>query len=69
MKTANVQEVPQQWTKILQWVSAGEEIQVTSEGKPFARLTPCNETRSFIGATAGGPALPLDLDEPTGEKW
>jgi hypothetical protein len=22
-----------------------------------------------IGATAGGPALPADLDEPTGEKW
>jgi antitoxin (DNA-binding transcriptional repressor) of toxin-antitoxin stability system len=69
MKTANVQEVPQQWTEILRWVAAGEEVQVTSEGLPVAGLTPWNELRPFIGATAGGPALPPDLDEPTGEKW
>lgn len=69
MKTANVQEVPQQWTEILRWVAAGEEVQVTSEGQPVARLTPWSERRPFIGATVGGPALPSDLDEPSGEKW
>jgi antitoxin (DNA-binding transcriptional repressor) of toxin-antitoxin stability system len=69
MKTASVQNVPQQWTEILQWVAEGEEVQVVSEGQPIARLTPWSEPRSFIGATAGGPPLPAALEEPTGEKW
>ena len=69
MKTARIQEVPQQWAEILQWVEAGEEVQMMSQGKPVARLTPCAATRPFIGATTGGPALPEDLDAPTGEKW
>jgi prevent-host-death family protein len=69
MKTANAQEVPQHWTEILQWVAAGEDVQVTSEGRPVARLTPWKELCPFIGATVGGPALPPDLDEPTVEKW
>jgi len=69
MKTASAQEVPGQWNEILQWVIAGEEVQVTLEGKPVARLTPCTETQTFIGATVGGPALPDDLEAPTGEQW
>jgi antitoxin (DNA-binding transcriptional repressor) of toxin-antitoxin stability system len=69
MKTASVQEVPQRWTAILEWVTAGEEVQMMSEGQPVARLTPWSERRPFIGATAGGPALPANLDETTGEKW
>lgn len=69
MKTASVQEVPQQWEEILRWVAGGEEVQVTLEGQPVAHLTPWNEVRPFIGATTGGPALPPDLDAPTGEKW
>jgi len=69
VKTTKAQEVPKLWAEILQWVAAGEEVQVTADGKPVALLTPCGGTGSFIGATAGGPALPLDLDEPTGEKW
>jgi antitoxin (DNA-binding transcriptional repressor) of toxin-antitoxin stability system len=69
MKTANVKEVPRQWTEILRWVAAGEEVQVTSEGQPVARLTAWNKLHPFIGATAGGPALPANLEEPTGEKW
>ncbi len=69
MKTASVQEVAKQWTKILQWLAAGEEVRVTSKGKPVARLTPYAKEGAFIGATPGGPALPQDVDEPTGEKW
>ena len=69
MKTTSVQQVPQQWTEILGWVVAGEDVQVTQEGQPVARLTPWSEPRPFIGATTGGPSLPADLDEPSGEKW
>ena len=31
MKTASVQQLPQQWPKILRWVAAGEEVQVTQQ--------------------------------------
>ena len=38
MKTATVQQVPQQWTEILQWVAAGEEVQVTQKDLAVARV-------------------------------
>jgi len=47
----------------------GQSFVVTSQGRPVAFLTPWGQSQSFIGATVGGPALPKDLDEPTGEKW
>jgi antitoxin (DNA-binding transcriptional repressor) of toxin-antitoxin stability system len=40
MKTASVQQVPQQWTEILRWVAAGEEVQVTQQEKVVARVVP-----------------------------
>jgi antitoxin (DNA-binding transcriptional repressor) of toxin-antitoxin stability system len=47
----------------------GQSFVVTSQGQPVACLTPWGESHSLIGATVGGPSLPADLDEPTGEKW
>lgn len=40
MKTASVQQVPQQWPEILRWVAAGEEVQVTQQDKVVARVVP-----------------------------
>ncbi len=40
MKTANVQQVPEQWPQILRWVAAGEEVQVTQHDKVVARVLP-----------------------------
>ena len=40
MKTASVQQVPQQWTQILRWVAAGEEVQVTQQEKVVAKVVP-----------------------------
>ena len=40
MKTASVQQVPQQWTEILRWVAAGEEVQVTHDDQVVARVVP-----------------------------
>jgi antitoxin (DNA-binding transcriptional repressor) of toxin-antitoxin stability system len=31
MRTASVQQVPQQWREILRWVAEGEEVQVTQD--------------------------------------
>ena len=40
MKTASVEQVPQQWPEILRWVAAGEEVQVTQQDQVVARVVP-----------------------------
>ena len=40
MKTASVQQVPHQWSEILRWVAAGEEVQVTQQDQVVARVVP-----------------------------
>ncbi len=40
MKTASVQQVPQQWAEILRWVAAGEEVEVTHQDQVVARVVP-----------------------------
>ena len=40
MKTASVQQWPQQWPEILRWVAAGEDVQVTEQNKVVARVVP-----------------------------
>ena len=42
MKTASVQELPQQWPEILRWVAAGEEVQVTQQDKVIAKVVPAS---------------------------
>ena len=40
MKTASVQQVPQEWTRILGWVAAGEEVELTDKEKVVAKVIP-----------------------------
>ena len=40
MKTTTIQELPVQWTEILRWVSAGEEVRITDCDKTVARVLP-----------------------------
>ena len=40
MKTASVQQVPQEWRQILEWVAAGEEVELTEKEQVIARLVP-----------------------------
>ncbi len=40
MKTAAISELPNVWTDILSWVSAGEEVQLTDCNKTVARVLP-----------------------------
>ena len=51
MKTASVQEVPEQWTEILRWVAAGEEVQVTQQDQVVAKVVPAKPvaTPDFLG--------------------
>ena len=77
MKTASVQQVPQQWPEILRWVAAGEEVQVTEQDQIVARVVPAKPvvTPDFLGrakaiwgeAPAGGTLSKL-VSEARGDK-
>lgn len=40
MKTANVRDLRNRYTSLLEWIGAGEEIIITQRGKAIARLVP-----------------------------
>ena len=40
MKTASVQQLPEQWPEILRWVAAGEQVAITSHKKTVAKIVP-----------------------------
>lgn len=42
MKTANVQQLPEEWPQILRWVAEGEEVQVIQQDKVVAKVVPAN---------------------------
>lgn len=44
MKTASVQQLPEQWPQILRWVAAGEEVEVTQQDKVVAKVVPATAT-------------------------
>jgi antitoxin (DNA-binding transcriptional repressor) of toxin-antitoxin stability system len=43
MKTASVQQLPQKWVQILEWVAAGEEVELTQQEKVVARVIPATQ--------------------------
>lgn len=43
MKTASVQQLPEQWPQILRWVAAGEEVQVKQQDKVVAKVVPATD--------------------------
>jgi len=42
VKTANVQQLPEEWPQILRWVAEGEEVQVIQQDKVVAKVVPAN---------------------------
>jgi len=40
MKTATVRELRNEYSRLLRWVAAGEEVEITRRGEPVARLVP-----------------------------
>ena len=51
VKTASVQQVPQKWSQILEWVAAGEEVQVTEQERVIARVVPAVQPDFLTRAT------------------
>ena len=43
MKTASATQVPQKWAQILEWLAAGEEVEVTEQEKVIARVVPAQQ--------------------------
>jgi len=75
VKTANVQQVPQQWPQILRWVAAGEEVHVTEEDQVIAKVVPATPaaTPDFVarakaiwGETPPGKPLSTLVSEGRG---
>lgn len=48
MKTASVQQLPEQWPQILRWFAAGEEVQVTQQDKVVAKVVPPTGQPDFL---------------------
>ena len=69
MKTATVRDLRNDFARVSQWLAAGETVQIMKRGKPFARVIPEPENRTFVGACPTAIPLPLDLDEPVGIEW
>jgi antitoxin (DNA-binding transcriptional repressor) of toxin-antitoxin stability system len=63
MKTASVEQVPQQWPQIMGWIAAGEEVQVTEQDQVVAKLVPAKSaTPDFLAR-----AKAIWGDSPTGK--
>jgi antitoxin (DNA-binding transcriptional repressor) of toxin-antitoxin stability system len=69
MKTANVRELRNHFSKISKWLNAGQTVQIVKRGKAIARLVPEPSTRSFLGCMGGTGTVPADIDEPLGIEW
>jgi antitoxin (DNA-binding transcriptional repressor) of toxin-antitoxin stability system len=51
MKTATIQQVPQQWTQILGWLASDEEVQVTQDERVIARIVPSTSAETAAAAS------------------
>ena len=79
MKTASVQQLPQKWTQILEWVAAGEEVEVTQQNKVIARVVPAAagavpqpdflaRAKAIWGEQPAGKALSQIVSESRGDE-
>jgi antitoxin (DNA-binding transcriptional repressor) of toxin-antitoxin stability system len=69
MKTATVRELRNRFRRISGWLESGETVQVLKRGKPFARVVPEPQGKTFVGACPSPTPLPADIDEPLDVAW
>ena len=46
MKTATVRDLRNSFARISAWIEAGESVEVTKHGKPFARISPAEPPKA-----------------------
>lgn len=66
MQTVNIHEAKTQFSRLVDAVSAGEEIVIAKAGKPTARLVPMTSSRlpRRFGGLKGQVHIPEDFDAP-----
>lgn len=65
MRTVNIHEAKTHLSRLIDEVSAGQEIVLARAGKPVARLVPFHRTRKRrLGILAGRISVPEDFDAP-----
>lgn len=69
MKTATVRDLRNQFNRISKWLEGGEVVQVLKRGKPYARVVPEPQSKTFVGACPSRIPLPADIDEPVDVDW
>jgi prevent-host-death family protein len=60
MRTATVRDLRNDYTSLLSWIRAGEEIIITQRGKPVARLIPENPEEPKKVNWADAPEITRD---------
>jgi antitoxin (DNA-binding transcriptional repressor) of toxin-antitoxin stability system len=76
VKTATIQQVPEQWPDILKWVPAGEEVEMTDHDKVVAKIIPASvaqpdfvgRARKIWGENPPGKSLSAIVDEGRGSE-
>ncbi len=73
MKTATIQQLPLQWSDILRWVSAGEEVQITDQDRTVARVLPpapdyLARAQAIWGNDPAGATLSTLVEEARGPR-
>lgn len=63
MTIVNITEAKAQFSRLLDRVSAGEEVVITRSGKPVARLVPCEHPKRKPGAWKGKIWISPDFDK------
>ena len=65
MQTFGIAEAKAKFTSIIEMVSMGEDISITKNGKPVARLVPEKPRRRQLGQCAGMLTLKKSLKDPS----
>lgn len=72
MRTVNIHAAKTHLSRLIEDVSAGEEIIIAKAGQPIARLVPLEkvvEPERRLGGLAGQIALPPNFDDPLPEDF
>jgi len=64
MSEVGVHEAKTHLSRLLRRVATGEEIVITSGGRPAAKLVPVEPGQRIFGSEAGILHVPDDFDEP-----
>ena len=69
MKTATVRDLRNEFSKVSKWLDAGETVQILKRGKPYGRLIPEPQQKTFLGACPSPFPIPADIDHPVDVEW